>query len=79
MARKRRKTLTYAYKISDKLPNVSFFYADIHGNLKLRLNKPINNKIVYPFRDKQEFLNLFKKFKWNIDSLELEEGVNGGM
>ena len=63
MARKRRKTLTYAYKISDKLPNVSFFYADIHGNLKLRLNKPINNKIVYPFRDKQEFLNLFKKFK----------------
>ena len=25
LARKRRKTLTYAYKISDKLPNVNFF------------------------------------------------------
>ena len=78
LTRKRRKTLTYAYKISDKLPNVNFFYADIHSNLKLQLNEPINNKIVYPFRDKQELLNLFMKFKWNIDGLELEE-VNGGM
>ena len=80
LTRRRRKTLTYAYKISDKLHNVNFIYADIHGNLKLRLNEPINNKIVYPFRDKQELLNLFKKFKWNIDGLELEEEeVNGGM
>ena len=79
LTRKRRKTLTYAYKISDKLPNVNFFYADIHGKLKIRLNEPINNKIVYPFRDKQELLNLFIKFKWNIDGLELEEEVNGGM
>ena len=44
----------------------------------LRLNKPIYNKIVYPFRDKQELLNLFKKFQWNINDLELEE-VPGGM
>ena len=79
LTRKRRKTLIYVYKISDKLPNVNFFYAEIHGNLKLRLNKPINNKIVYPFRDKQELLNLFKTFKWNIDGLELEEEVNGSM
>ena len=79
LTRKRRKTLTYAYKISDKFPNVDFFYADIHSNLKLRLNETVNNKIVYPFRDKQELLNLFIKFKWNIDGLELEEEVNGGM
>ena len=57
---------------------MDFFYADIHSNLKLRLNETVNNKIVYPFRDKQELLNLFMKFKWNIDGLELEE-VNGGM
>ena len=76
---KKKKKNNYAYEISDKLPNVNFFYADIHGNLKLQLNEPINNKIVYPFRDKQEFLNLFKKFKWNIDGLELEEEVNRGM
>ena len=77
LTRKRRKTLSYAYKISDKLPNVNFFYADIHGSLKLRLNEPIN-KIIYPFRDKQELPNLSKKFQWNIDGLELEE-VNGGI
>ena len=58
---------------------MNFIYADIHGNLKFRLNEPINNEIVSPFRDKQELLNLFKKFKWNIDGLELEEEVNGGM
>ena len=79
LTRKRRKTLTYAYKISDKFPNVDFFYADIHSNLKLRLNETVNNKIVYPFRDKQELLNLFKKFKWNIDGLELEEEFNGSI
>ena len=72
LTRKRRKTLTYAYKISDKFPNVDVFYADIHSNLKLRLNETVNNKIVYPFSDEQELLNLFKKFKWNIDGLELE-------
>ena len=35
LTRKRRKTSTYAYKTSDKLPNVNFFYAVIRGNLKL--------------------------------------------
>ena len=77
--KKKKKNTDYAYKILDKLPNVNFFYADIHGNLKLRLNKPINNKIVYPFRDKQELLSLLKKFEQNIHGLELEEEVNGGM
>ena len=76
---KKKKKNTYAYEISDKLPNKNFFYADIHGNLKLQLNEPINNKIVYPFRDKQELASLFKKFKLNIGGLELEEEVNGGM
>ena len=71
--------MTDAYKISDKVPNVKFFYVDIHGNFNLRLNEAINNKLVYPFRDKQELFNLFKKFEWNIDGFELEEEVNGGM
>ena len=52
---------------------------DIHFNLKLRLNESINNKIVYPFSNNQELFNLLKKFEWNIDGLELEEKVNGGM
>ena len=71
--------MTDAYKISDKVPKVKFFYVDIYGNFNLRLNEAINNKLVYPFRDKQELFNLFKKFEWNIDGFELEEEVNGGM
>ena len=51
----------------------------MHCNLKRQLNEPINNKIVYPFREKQEYFNLFKEFEWNINGLELEEEVNGGM
>ena len=47
--------------------------------LKLRLNEPISNKTVYPFRDKQELFNLLQKIEWNIDGLESEEEVNGGM
>ena len=53
--------------------------ADIQGNLKIRLNEPINNEIIYSFRDKQEIFNLFKKLEWNIYGLELEEEIHGGM
>ena len=44
------------------LPSVDLFYADIHDDLTFQLNKPLNNKIVYPFKDKQELFNMFKKF-----------------
>ena len=56
-----------------------FMRADIQGNLKIRLNEPINNEIIYSFRDKQEIFNLFKKLEWNIYGLELEEEIHGGM
>ena len=47
------------------------------GYLKLRYQTGCSNQPRY-FRDKQELLNLFKKFQWNIDGgLELE--VNRGM
>ena len=42
LAQKKRKTLKYAYHNADKLPEIDYFYADIHGNLKFRLKNPIN-------------------------------------
>ena len=42
LAQKRRKTLKYAYNNADKLPEIDFLYADIHGNLKFCLKNPIN-------------------------------------
>ena len=75
----RRKTLTYAYNNADKLPEIDFFYADIHGNLKIRLKNPINNKFVYSFRDKRELLNLFEKFGWDLGNFDAEsEGGSTG-
>ena len=45
--------------------------------IKFRTNSPMGT--MQTFRGKQELFNLFKKFEWNIDSLELEQEVNGGM
>ena len=72
LTQRRRKTLTYAYNNADKLPEIDFFSADIHGNLKIRLKNPINNKFVYSFRDKRELLNLFEKFGWDLGNFDAE-------
>ena len=77
LTQKRRKTLTYAYNNFDKLPEIDFFYADIHGNLKFRLKNAINNKFFYSFRDKGELLNLFEKFGWNLGNLDGESEEDG--
>ena len=47
----RRKTVAYVYNNAGKLPEIDFFYADIHGNLKFRLKNAIYKKFVYSFRD----------------------------
>ena len=72
LTQRRRKTLTYSYNNADKLPEIDFFSADIHGNLKIRLKNPINNKFVYSFRDKRELLNLFEKFGWDLGNFDAE-------
>ena len=62
-----------------KLPEIDFFYADIHGNLKFRFRNPINNKFFYSFRDKGELLNLFEKFEWDLGNFDAEsEGGSTG-
>ena len=79
LTQRRRKTLTYPYNNADKLPEIDFFYADIHVNLKLRLKNAISNKFVYFFRDKGELLNLFEKFGWDMDNFDIEsEGGSTG-
>ena len=77
LTQRRRKTLTYAYNNADKLPEIDFFYVDIHSNLKFRLKNPINNKFVYSFRDKGELLKLFEKFGWELGNFDVES--EGGL
>ena len=66
LTRKRRKTLTYAFKSSDKKPNVNFFCADIHGNLKLLLNVLINNKAVCPLETSKNFSTCSKNLNGKL-------------
>ena len=38
---------------------VKFVYADMNGNLKLRLHNSIGNNFVYKFKSKEELHELF--------------------
>ena len=38
--------------------NFKFAYGDMHGNLKLILNKPLNRKYVKHFRSKDDIINI---------------------
>ena len=79
LTQRRRKTITYAYSNANKLPEIDFFYIDIHGNLKFRFKNAVSNKFVYSFRDKGELLNLFEKFGWDLDNTDFEsEGGSPG-
>ena len=61
-----RKILSYAHQATANIPNVDFPYADINGNLKLRLKENFNNKKVFTFKDNEELHSLFEKFDWEL-------------
>ena len=79
LTQRRGQTITYAYSNANKLPEIVFFYIDIHGNLKFCFKNAVSNKFVYSFRDKGELLNLFEKFGWDLDNIDFEsEGGSTG-
>ena len=61
--------MTDAYKISDKVPKVKFFYVDIHDNFNLRLNEAINNKLVYPSETSKNFSTCSKNLNGILTAL----------
>ena len=65
---KKKKTSHICLQQYWKIPELDFLYAEICGNLKFCLKNAISNKFVYCFRDKEEFLNLFLKFGWDLDT-----------
>lgn len=46
------------------MANVDFSYANINGNLRLRLKENFNNKKVFTFKSEEELQLLFEKFNW---------------
>ena len=78
LTKKRRKILSYAHQATANIPNVDFLYADINGNLKLRLKENFNNKKVFTFKSKEELHSLFEKFNWelSVDNEDANEVVS---
>ena len=66
LTKKMRKILSYAHQATANIPNEDFPYADINGNLKLRLKENSNNKKVFTFKDNEELHSLFEKFDWEL-------------
>ena len=63
------RTFKYAHQITENNAKVKFVYADMNGNLKLKLHNSIGNKCVYEFKLKEELHELFNKFDWEIPEL----------
>ena len=52
LTKHRTRTIKYAHQITEKNAEVKFVYADMNGNLKLRLHNSIGKKCVYEFKSK---------------------------
>ena len=73
LTKKRIKTLTQAYKMVESNQQVKFVFADINGNLKLRLIQPIeHNKYTYTFDTIVDLEDLFERFGWDIPKYDEE-------
>ena len=49
--------LALSNRVNDKMQDndyIKFVFADMHGNLKLILNEPIDNKYVYGFKTEED-------------------------
>ena len=69
LTKHRTRTIKYAHKITKNNAEVNFVYADMNGNLKLRLHNGIDNKCAYEFKYKKELHKLFNQFDWKIPEL----------
>ena len=56
---RRRSLLAKANLKYDRHPAINFIYIDINGDLKIRLNEPINNKYAFRFEEIDDIDNLF--------------------
>ena len=66
LTRHRTKTIKYAHRITENNNNVKFVFADMNGNLKMRLNDKIENKYVHEFKSIQDLHKLFDRLNWDI-------------
>ena len=62
LSRNRIDLLKKANEAIEGNENFKFAYADMHGNLKLILNKPLNRKFVKHFRSEDGIINIISAY-----------------
>ena len=66
LAKRRTKIINYAHRITGSVPEVKFAYADVNGNLKIRLHEQREGKYTFPFNSIDSLYNIFRKFAWSL-------------
>ena len=62
LTKRRTKIINYAHRITEPVPEVKFAYADVNGNLKIRLHEQREGKYTFPFNSIDSLHDIFRKF-----------------
>ena len=74
LTKKHTKALTHAYKMVESNQHIKCAFANVYGNLKLRLNEALErSKYTYTFLSIEDLKDIFDKFGWDIPELDNEE------
>ena len=66
LTKRRTKIINHAHRITELVPEVKFAYADINGNLKIRLHEQREGKYTFSFSSIDSIHNIFSKFGWPL-------------
>ena len=62
LTKRRTRIINYAHRITESVPEVKFAYADVNGNLKIRLHEQREGKYTFPFNSIDSLHHIFRKF-----------------
>ena len=73
LTKHRTKIINYAHRITESVPEVKFAYADLNGNLKIRLYEQRQGKYTFPFHSIDSLHNIFRKFGWPLPNNDVSD------
>ena len=73
LTKRRTKIINYAHRITESVPEVMFAYADVNGNLKIRLHEQREGKYTFPFKSIDSLHNIFRKLGWPLPNNDVSD------
>ena len=73
LTKRRTKIINYAHRITESVPEVMFAYADVNGNLKIRLHEQREGKYTFPFNSIDSLHNIFRKCGWPLPNNDVSD------